>query len=204
MKSQHVTTSRRRPFPIGLICVTILVIATTLSLEGLDIARFRFTTEAVVDGDTIRWSSQGNIGNPINNTIDRANLQSDNENISPFPPTLHGVVGVLSAKENWKLRMRQRETWIEDSRNLFPRQILYIYFLLDRPDPALLEEQEHHGDIIFLNTPEMGRAVRFGRKLYLWYSVAYRLHPNASFVIKMDDDCVICSAADGDRRGLCA
>jgi Galactosyltransferase len=103
----------------------------------------------------------------------------------------YGVAGVLSSSSpgyEYK-RMAQRATWGKDA----PLYNVKVYFLIDQPDPSLDKEQMLYGDIIYINATYSGRAVRFGEKLYLWYKIAQTLHPDAAFVAKLDDDCVICS-----------
>ena len=191
MTSLKRKTFRHRKWPIVLFCVVFLVI-TTLTSGGFEIYRI---ASAMLEGGIIRSKSQENIDSAAIVTSDMSSetQKGNSTDTTPTYPRLHGVVGVLSAEDHVQLRQMQRQTWMQDSRNFYPDRTLYIYFLLDRPSRALLEEQELHGDLIFLNAPDSGWAVRFGRKLYLWYTVAYRLHPDASFVIKMDDDCVVCT-----------
>ena len=56
-----------------------------------------------------------------------------------------------------------------------------------------MEEQEKYKDIIFLNSTHVGRANKFGEKLYLWFQAVNQLHPEAEFVGKVDDDTYVCS-----------
>jgi hypothetical protein len=103
----------------------------------------------------------------------------------------HGVVGILSSsfEKNQHLRMAQRSAWVKDA----AKYDVHVYFLIDQESPEIEKEQKLYGDIIFLNASYSGRAVRFGEKLYNWYAIAEKLHPEASFVAKVDDDCVVCS-----------
>ena len=103
---------------------------------------------------------------------------------------VYGVVGILSSDDGIDRRQAQRDTWVKDSLREYP---LKIYFLLDRETNETLKEQWEHSDIIFLNSTYSGRAVRFGEKLSNWYKMALEMHEDAEFVVKMDDDAVICT-----------
>lgn len=102
----------------------------------------------------------------------------------------YGVVGILSAAHNQCYRMAQRLTFIPNTAETYH---VKVYFLIDRPHPSLQREQELYRDILYLNATYSGRAVRFGEKLALWFQLARKLHPDAAFVAKMDDDCVLCN-----------
>lgn len=103
----------------------------------------------------------------------------------------YGVVGILSSShsENQYKRMAQRYTWVQDA----AAYNIKVYFLIDQPNESLAEEDRIYGDIVYLNATYTGRAIRFGQKLHLWYKKALSLHPDASFVAKVDDDCVVCT-----------
>ena len=107
----------------------------------------------------------------------------------------YGVVGILSTSnpDNQYMRMAQRYTWVKDA----AAYNIKVYFLIDRePDQEnsyLAEESKIYGDIVYLGATYTGRAIRFGQKLHLWYKKALSMHPDASFVAKVDDDCVVCT-----------
>jgi Galactosyltransferase len=133
---------------------------------------------------------------PYNATLEEDILATtkaimDNNPMKYITDNQYGVVGVLSSSAagyQYK-RMAQRATWVKDA----PLYNVKVYFLIDRPDPGLDKEQALYGDLVYINATYSGRAVRFGEKLYLWYKLAHALHPDAAFVAKVDDDCVVCS-----------
>lgn len=124
---------------------------------------------------------------PLSLHLDAA-LGSTGEQKSTEP---FGVVGVLSAGgvANKLLRIAQRETWVKDS----SKYNVQTLFLFDNPTPELLAEQDEYQDVVFLNATYSGRAVRFGEKLFNWFKIAQDRYPNAAFVGKIDDDCVVCT-----------
>tara|TARA_B110000444_G_scaffold240900_1_gene256722 strand:+ start:10077 stop:12563 length:2487 start_codon:yes stop_codon:yes gene_type:complete len=110
-------------------------------------------------------------------------LQNDGINeLTPF-----GVIGILSAQGNTRLRETSRSTWI----NSIQGNII-IKFLLDRPSPETIYEESKYGDIIFLNSSTSGRAQKFGEKLARWLKYAHRQWPSVDFIAKMDDDVFLC------------
>lgn len=109
----------------------------------------------------------------------------------------YGVVGILSSalgSEYQALRTAQRATWVKDARLYYN---IRVYFLIDNPTagPSELDtEQKLFNDIVYINATYSGRAVRFGEKLANWYKIVSAMHPDAAFVAKVDDDCVVCSS----------
>lgn len=93
-------------------------------------------------------------------------------------------MGVLSHSDNRQLRDTIRVTWAKNAP-------FAVVFLIDRPTPALTRESEANNDVVFLNAPYSGRAVRFGDKLIRWYQYASKLYPDVAWVGKCDDDVFI-------------
>ena len=96
------------------------------------------------------------------------------------------VVGLLSADFNYGLRMAQRKTWL--TRVPF----VEFRFLLDNPTAELLEEQNLHHDIVFLNATFTGAKSGLGEKLFNWYRYAVGMFPDIPLIAKADDDVYVC------------
>ena len=79
-----------------------------------------------------------------------------------------------------------RKTWIQS----LPKKVCYK-FLYDRSEHIPKKEID---DGISLNSAYQGRAVRFGEKLYKFYSYVQKSDQfrNVKYVIEMDDDVVLC------------
>ena len=84
------------------------------------------------------------------------------------------------------MRNVSRHTWIQD----LPENVCYI-FLYYKQDYIAAEERF---DGISLNAKYEGKGVRFGEKLYRYYKYVQDNAPyhNAKYVVKMDDDVVLC------------
>ena len=81
-----------------------------------------------------------------------------------------------------------RDSWTND----LPKNVCYV-FLYDKPEYIPIQEQF---DGLSINATHEGRAVRFGEKLYRYYSYVIN-NPNlknVKYVVKMDDDLVLCAA----------
>ena len=91
------------------------------------------------------------------------------------------VIGILSRTENDSLRNEIRKTWAQTDAGI-------VQFLIDAPTPLTQAEAAKFNDIVFLESPYSGRAVRFGDKLYRWLHHAARAYPTASWIGKSDDD----------------
>ena len=79
-----------------------------------------------------------------------------------------------------------RSSWIND----LPKNVCYA-FLYDKLEYVPEEEKN---DSVSINATHEGRAVRFGEKLYRYYSYV-KNNPNLEnvrYVVKMDDDAVLC------------
>jgi hypothetical protein len=132
---------------------------------------------------------------------------------TPELQPLTAVLGILSFYMNRAARDEMRTHLWRKAAGLFPD--IRPVFLLDLPptDPeaanATLAEAEEEGDIIFLPTLALGRAVGFGRKLVVWFTMVGELYPTAPLVAKIDDDTLPCIAnfaqaarAMTNRKGL--
>ena len=108
------------------------------------------------------------------------------------------VLGILSHDSNVAARNAMREQLWRRAGPAYA-DVQHV-FLLDQPpwEPdlaaPLFDEAEQHGDIVFLPTLALGRAVGFGRKVFLWLALAAQLFPSAAFVGKLDDDVLLCLA----------
>ena len=137
-------------------------------------------------------SLQSCVNSSLSTTTTTATIAKTNTTESTIDKKkeVYGVVGILSSDGGRDKRQAQRDTWVKDSLRDYP---LRIYFLLDRETDETLKEHQEHSDMIFLNSTYSGRAVRFGEKLANWYKIALKMHKDAEFVIKMDDDAVVCT-----------
>ena len=96
------------------------------------------------------------------------------------------VLGILTIPEHFHLRKFARESWIKE----LPKNVCYLY-LYDKQRYIAANEAY---DGISLNSSYTGRAVRFGEKLFLFYQYVYK-NINlkyVKFIVKMDDDVVLC------------
>lgn len=91
------------------------------------------------------------------------------------------VIGILSHENNRGLRDAIRQTWAKS-------RVCDVWFLIDAPTQPTNNEVAQFNDIVFLESPYRGRAVRFGDKLYRWFHYAVRAFPNAPWIGKSDDD----------------
>ena len=84
------------------------------------------------------------------------------------------------------LRTFARSSWIKD----LPNHVCYA-FLYDEPN-HISENETFDG--ISLDSKYEGRAVRFGKKLYRFFSYVQNSETfnNVQYVVKMDDDVVLC------------
>ena len=84
------------------------------------------------------------------------------------------------------MRNFTRSSWIKD----LPKHVCYV-FLYDKLN-YISENEKHDG--ISLSSKYEGRAVRFGEKLYNFYSYVQNrsMFINVQYVVKMDDDVVLC------------
>ena len=117
---------------------------------------------------------------------------------APVPEPFTAVLGILSHYKNRQMRDAMRtHLWRRAGPEL--RDVRPV-FLLDHPPlhgedaAAVLQEAEQERDVLFLPTLALGRAVGFGRKLVMWFSMAPILYPNAALIGKLDDDALPCLA----------
>jgi hypothetical protein len=118
--------------------------------------------------------------------------------VTPLQAPFTAVLGVLSHYKNRQVRDAMRtHLWRRAGPEL--GDVRHI-FLLDQPPlfgpdaEAVLQEAEQERDVLFLPTLALGRAVGFGRKLVMWFSLAPVLYPKAALIGKMDDDTLPCLA----------
>ena len=97
------------------------------------------------------------------------------------------LLGILTVPGHLDLRNFARSSWIKD----LPNHVCYI-FLYDKSN--YIPENETY-DSLSLNSKFEGYAVRFGEKLYNFYSCVQnnKIFSNVRYVVKMDDDVVLCS-----------
>ena len=108
------------------------------------------------------------------------------------------VIGILSRTGNTCKRNAQRDTFVNKART-YEKLDVRIFFILDEETPELSEEQDVHGDIVFLNTSIHGYSRQFGRKLYVWLQHVMNHFPDASMIGRMDDDAFVCVPQILDR-----
>ena len=104
----------------------------------------------------------------------------------PNPSRCEYLLGILTIPSHSSLRSAMRNSWITD----LPKHVCYA-FLYDKPGYIPVEEKF---DSISINATHEGKAVRFGEKIYRYYSYV-KNNPkleNVKFVVKMDDDAVLC------------
>ena len=96
------------------------------------------------------------------------------------------ILGILTIQAHLDLRNFARSSWIKD----LPKHVCYI-FLYDKL--KYISEKENY-DGISIDSKYEGKAVRFGEKLYKFYSYVQNnsMFNNVQYVVKMDDDVVLC------------
>ena len=96
------------------------------------------------------------------------------------------LLGILTVPGNNKLRNTSRNTWIKD----LPKKVCYK-FLYDKTKYISSEEKF---DGISLNSKHEGKGIRFGEKLYKFFTYVQNneKYQNVRYVVKMDDDVVLC------------
>ena len=79
-----------------------------------------------------------------------------------------------------------RKSWLND----IPNNACYV-FLYDKPE-YIPEDEKFDG--VSINATHEGYAVRFGDKLYRYFSYVINNQnlKNVEYIVKMDDDAVIC------------
>ncbi|CAC5362047.1 unnamed protein product [Mytilus coruscus] len=70
--------------------------------------------------------------------------------------------------------------------------IITYKFLLDNPSSESIQENNLHNDIVYLNVSYNGRAVKFGEKMYMWWSYIHKVYPYALMGARIDDDAFVC------------
>ena len=95
-------------------------------------------------------------------------------------------LGILTIPSHSHLRKFMRNSWIKD----LPTNVCYA-FLYDNSKYIPKEEQK---DSISINATYEGKGVKFGEKLYKFYSfiINNTTLRNVRYVVKMDDDLVLC------------
>ena len=96
------------------------------------------------------------------------------------------LLGILTVPAHLDLRNFARRSWIND----LPKHVCYV-FLYDKSN-YISKDEIYDG--VSLNSKYEGRAVRFGEKLYNFYSYVQnmKIFNTVRYVVKMDDDVVLC------------
>ena len=81
--------------------------------------------------------------------------------------------------------MAQRLTWLKEAPFTYR-------FLLDKPTPSLVAENNLHQDIVFLNATFSGAEKGLGEKMLIWLKYAHKNFPDAKLLGKADDDVYVC------------
>ena len=96
------------------------------------------------------------------------------------------LLGILTIPKHSLMRAFIRKSWLND----IPNNVCYV-FLYDKPE-YIPEHEKFDG--ISINATHEGYAVRFGDKLYRYFSYVINNQNlrNVEFIVKMDDDAVLC------------
>lgn len=103
------------------------------------------------------------------------------------PADANIIVGVLTIPKNRAARDASRREF--SAFDVAKTCNMKVYYLLDR---IIDLGSERTDDIIWLNSTWTGKADHFGEKLYIYFKTALQRSPKAEYIVKMDDDVVIC------------
>ena len=96
------------------------------------------------------------------------------------------LLGILTVPAHLELRNFARSSWIKD----LPYHVCYAFLY----DKSIYISEDERYDGVSLHSKYEGRAIRFGEKLYNFYSYVQniKIFDNVRYVVKMDDDVVLC------------